>query len=278
MNNVIFYIYRFIFCRKIFYKLNLHIFKISLRSLGILNSESPEATGEDRFLSKLSELWKPKVIFDVGSNTDAFGYQYFKKSTIYSIEPHPETYKKLKIKFSKIKRIKKINLAISDKNTTSYLWDFADDAELKNTQPTSQLSSLNKEVITNIHKQKAKKFKVKVMTLEKLTEKLKVDHIDFLKIDTEGNELKVLKGCKKLIENNNIKVIQFEFNEMNAITRTFFYDFVKILKNYEFYRILPNSLLHLKEYRPLTHEIFGFQNIVAINKQEKKLIEFLQNE
>ncbi len=35
--------------------------------------------------------------------------------------------------------------------------------------------------------------------------------IDFLKIDTEGYELKVLKGCEELLSSKSIRYIQFEY-------------------------------------------------------------------
>ena len=53
---------------------------------------------------------------------------------------------------------------------------------------------------------------------------------------------------------------------MNVVSRVYMLDFMKLLNNYDFYRLLPNSMYPLNDYRPLTHEIFGFQNIVAIRK------------
>jgi hypothetical protein len=87
--------------------------------------------------------------------------------------------------------------------------------------------------------------------------------IDFLKIDTEGHELAVLKGAKNLIAQQKIQLIQFEFNEMNVVSRTYMRDFVELLSNYQLHRVVPDG------YFPLNNcvqdiEIFGFQNILAI--------------
>ncbi len=270
--NTFFKFYRWIFCRPIFYKFNEHLFKLSLRGLGILNSEVSEATGEDYLLKQLSKKWNPKIIFDVGSNTDVYGYKYFKKAKIYAIEPHPKTFEKLTNIFRKNKRILKFNFAVSNKKGTAKLWDFADDTQLKKTQPTSQLSSLNKTVINQLHGQKAQSFLVRKITLDEFVRQQKIKMIDFLKIDTEGHELQVLQGAKQLINDKKIGFIQFEFNEMNVFSGNFFKDFVNLLPGYSFYRILPHGLYPLKNYRPLTHEIFGFQNILAVPENKLNLI------
>ena len=45
-------------------------------------------------------------------------------------------------------------------------------------------------------------------------------------------------------------------------------DFFDILKEkYTINRLLPNELLPLKEYNPTMHEIFGYQNILALRKK-----------
>src|SRR6185436_3522307 len=88
--------------------------------------------------------------------------------------------------------------------------------------------------------------------------------VDFLKIDTEGNELKVLKGAQSLLQKNAIRAIQFEFNEMNVVSRVFLRDFYDILAGYTFYRLLPDGLLPLGRYSA-RNEIFAFQNIFAVN-------------
>ena len=62
-----------------------------------------------------------------------------------------------------------------------------------------------------------------------------IDKIDLLKLDTEGSEYEVLLGGRKMLLNNKIKTIFFEFNEMNVFSRVFFRDFYKLLKNYKIY-------------------------------------------
>ena len=61
--------YRWIFARKPLHKLNLVLFQLSLRGLGILNCED-KASGEDYFLTRILPSMLQcdnPVFFDVGS-------------------------------------------------------------------------------------------------------------------------------------------------------------------------------------------------------------------
>jgi hypothetical protein len=88
-----------------------------------------------------------------------------------------------------------------------------------------------------------------------------------LKIDTEGCELDVLKGFRRYIEGGKVGAVQFEFNEMNVLSRAYFHDFWNLMPGYDFYRLLPGGMIRLEGYVPLFCEIFAFQNIVALRRQ-----------
>ena len=78
--------------------------------------------------------------------------------------------------------------------------------------------------------------------------------------------MEVLKGAIKLISENRVGIIQFEFNEMNIVSRVFLRDFYKILDKYNIYRLDSNKLIPLLEYNS-TNEIFKFQNLLAVNNK-----------
>ncbi len=236
---------------------------MSLRGIGVLNADDFQASGEDHFLLKLQESGKIHTIVDVGANTEAYGVNYFPDATIFALEPHPETFKKL-VANPKNKNVRCFNLGLSDKSGKAQLWDYADHAAKKHLQLTSQLSSLHREVIESLHQQPAKSFVVQLTALDEFAKKQKISQIDLLKIDTEGFEYQVLMGAKKLIAQKKIKIIQFEFNEMNVFSRVFLRDFMQLLPGYHFYRLMPYGLFDLANYRPVTHELFAYQNIIAL--------------
>jgi Methyltransferase FkbM domain len=121
-------------------------------------------------------------------------------------------------------------------------------------------------VVSDLRGSKVVEFKVPAIPLDDYLSENGIGHVNLLKVDAEGHELKILHGVINNIRNNKIDVIHFEFNEMNIISKTFMKDFYDLLTNYSFYRLLPYGLLSLGDYKPAKYEIFLFQNIVAIRK------------
>lgn len=255
------------------------LYKLSLRGMGILNAGSDDVTGEKWLIEKLSQQ-KLDTVFDVGANTAVFGADSLVAKTIYAFEPHPKIFETYLKKYVHTQNISKknrfstkiiaFNLAVGSKNEKVQLWDFADDSELKETQPTSTLASLNRTVIEDLHNQKAQSFSVDCMTLDSFAKTKKIKTISLLKIDVEGFELEVLKGSSKLLKEKKIELIQFEFNQMHVFQRVFFKDILDLLTGYKFYRLSRNGLLPLGSYSPVTHEVFAFQNILAIRNDRAK--------
>lgn len=256
------------FCRPGWQKLFYHGHKLMLRGLGILNADGDDVTGENWLLDRLARS-DMKTVVDVGANVSIYGYDRLPKRVRFiGFEPNPETFSQLQKK-NYSSRVQLHQLAVGATEKTIKLYDFADDAFLKATQPTATLASTSKAVIEQFHHQKAKAYDVKQIALDDFLKKQKVASIDLLKIDVEGYELAVLQGAKQLIAKQKIDLIQFEFNEMHVYHRVFFKDFFDFLPNYTLYRLGPNGLLPLPPYRPLTHEIFAFQNILAISNQNQ---------
>jgi FkbM family methyltransferase len=288
-------LYRFIFARPQLYSFNLHLYKLALRGLGVLNSEGSGVTGETYFFSWLQKN-RPQLstVIDVGANTGTYTQElleFFPDARVICLEPNPHTFALLKGSLVGVNRLRKTTevsgtgkttrlgkkqnkvkrpavvleqLGASNRSGKQTLWDFADTAPLKQTQPNSTLASVHKNVVEELHHQPAQAVEIAMITLDKLAQKHKFITIDLLKIDTEGHELAVLQGARRLIAQGRIGVVQLEFNEMNAFSGVFLREIMTLLPNHAWFRLLPSGLLPLGEYRPVTHEIFGFQNLVAV--------------
>lgn len=249
---------------------NFHylLLKIALKGLGVLNYYNEEVSGEEYFISNMLP-WitsqENPVFFDVGANKGNYSCLLASKypnSKIFAFEPHPKCF--LELSLLKIKNFYPIQIALGSTVGNFTLFDRADIDD-------STHASLYEGVIKEIHHQRTSTYEVSVNTLDLVAESLGIEYIDLLKIDTEGNELSILQGGKKFIEQDRIGVIQFEFNEMNTISHVFFCDFRKLLKNYSFYRLLPHGLLPIPN-DPLLSEIFAYQNILAISKSKDRLL------
>ena len=199
---------------------------------------------EQKIINKLNLLnLDPKIILDVGAHigemTQIFLKNFINVNKIYCFEPQKEIYSSLKNKFKKNPKVVCINKACSDKTTVS-----------KFNISFHRRSSSLEEINTNNFYHKIKSFivlgkirdllsrtvKIRTITLDKFLKNRKLS-IDLLKIDVEGSELKVLKGCKKNIK--NIKVILIEILNHNLIkdySREDIFCFFK-KNNFELYNI-----------------------------------------
>ena len=107
---------------------------------------------------------------------------------------------------------------------------------------------------------------VEVVTIDEFASARNIRQIELMKVDVEGGELNVLHGAQGLIKERRIKAIQFEVGDAYPVRRTWMHDFYDLLTGYSLYRLLPNSLLPLGPYRPPTHELFHFHNVVALRE------------
>ena len=166
------------------------------------------------FLSR-NIILKDPIIFDIGSHKGKIVRlmnNLYVNSLIYCFEPNKFMNPILK----KIgKNIKVYNYAIGNKIEDRKL--LINKIDLTNT-----LSQLNKNSfylkIKNLIVDKSENIdnyeKVKVISLKNFCKTKKIKSIDFLKIDVEGYEYKVLLGAKDILKNVKFIMIELQNNDM----------------------------------------------------------------
>lgn len=263
--NFVHHAYRALFARPYFQRFNTVLFHLSLHGLGILNYRNDKDSGEHHFVTReLPRLLATKtpVCFDVGANVGGFSLlllSTFPAATIHAFEPHPANFARLLSLARERSGLTCHHLGVGDSAGVVTLYDRAD-------LQGSTHASLYEEVISKVHKKEVATVDVNLITLDEIASREDIDRIDFLKVDTEGHELAVLRGAKGLIEQQKIRCIQFEFNEMNVTSRAFLKDFRELLRDYSLFRLLPKGMIPLGD-SALQTELFAFQNIVAIQNR-----------
>lgn len=134
------------------------------------------------------QVFQPRIediVVDIGAYVGMFTVKASmavgKKGRVIAIEPSPENYAALIGNCRRLGNVTLIQKAIMDKNGTANLY-------------YSKSAAANSLVI------KWKDYvKVETITLDDLLRSLKVDDVDFIKVDAEGAELQVLKGAKETL-------------------------------------------------------------------------------
>jgi FkbM family methyltransferase len=143
------------------------------------------------------------VIIDVGANTGQTVVtfkQAFPDSSIYSFEPSPATYKKLVENCKDTVSVKTWNVGVGSREASLELMEY-DRSDMTSFLPPDNLSWAKPIGAT----------KVPVITLDSFAHEHALDFIHVLKSDTQGYDFEVLKGADRLMQENRIGLVFFEF-------------------------------------------------------------------
>ena len=169
----------------------------------------------------------------------------FKIDNIYAFEPSPINYKSLKIYVKNIiKKYSKTNFLVNnyaigeeEKNISFKHFKESSSSTTKNINLSSKyfnkkkrfLRSLNQEKFYNIYNVYQKR-------LDNIFNQNNIEKIDFIKIDTEGNEFNVIKSLGSYID--KVKFIFFEHHYDDMIIKGYtFKDIHSYLSNNNFIQI-----------------------------------------
>ncbi len=169
------------------------------------------------FLLNEYKIAKRNVVIDVGAYVGLYSILSAKLAGndgfVVSIEPQLHSYCLLKdnIKLNDLdKSTLQLNIGLSDENGNMYLYvpEFASGS-------TFHLNHLLSQAITRY-----KKISVQTRTCDYLLEKLKIKHVNIMKIDVEGAELSVLKGASESLKNCCIDKLVIEVHKTINNPRT----------------------------------------------------------
>jgi FkbM family methyltransferase len=217
---------------------------------------------EERFLRRMADRIGSGVVLDVGAHHgdySSFIAKLAPTAKIYAFEPHPKTCAALRVSLG-LPAVEIIEAALSDNPGTFQLHDFAkSDGSTQASLSKRAVEFFDEDVVT---------YEVAVSTIDGFMAERGIDRIAFLKVDTEGFDLAVLRGARQAIAERRIDTIQFEFIPANIVTGATMRGFFEALPGYEILRLCLNgSLLPLSPYDVKRCEIYVTHNLIALPRR-----------
>lgn len=215
---------------------------------------------EEAFLQRLLPTLKAGVMLDVGANHGSytrFLHRLRPDLPVIAFEPHPRSFTLLHQHLSTLNNVKLVNIALSDTAGVVKLYDFA-------TADGSTQASLSRNAVA-LFDGNTVEHQVDCSTLDEFATNHGLDYIAFLKIDTEGFDINVLRGAKHLLAARRVGIIQFEFIPANIVTRVAMRDFYEALPGYRLFRLCLNGeLMPMDRYDVKRHEVYVIHNVIAL--------------
>jgi len=179
-------------------------------------------------LSLLANLgFSPRTILDIGAYQGEWtkmAHQIFPLAKIFMIEATPDNESLLR----NVSEASGLSMALlGDKSKKSVIFYLADPKE-------TSISTGNSIYIEKTQYFNNRHFiRLPMITLDFLVEKRKLKNVDFIKIDTQGSELNILKGGKKTVSKAEFILLEtqnLEYNDKAPFTE----DVVIAMKSYGF--------------------------------------------
>lgn len=213
----------------------------------------------------------PALILDVGSHEGEWAEQFLgirPESEIICFEILPQIRERLKARFPHDKRVRIAECGLSHRSgSVDVTWNKTHDTTnaIHPTLDGVYFSQSALECVT-----------CGVQTGDDFIDSAKITRVDFLKIDTEGHEVSVLRGFSRLLYGQDApRVIQFEYGTTWLAERTRLSDLFELLRpaGYAIGRLYPKGA-DFKDFE-LSDENFRMCNYVAV-KQDDPLLQSLK--
>ncbi|MBK2340595.1 FkbM family methyltransferase [Francisella philomiragia] len=223
--------------------------------------------GEENFINNLIASFKKscnkKVVFDIGANVGNYSKMIKDKANgldmdLHLFEPTKNCFESISEKFKDDSAIFLNNFGASSESGEAVI--FYD-------REQSGLASLYKRNLGAYGIELNQSETIRLKRLEEYIEERNISHIDFIKIDIEGHELKAFEGFGRYLDGEFVDYIQFEYGGSNLDSHTSLLELYSFLdtKGFKVAKIMPKGL-ELRNYSPFM-ENFNYANYVAISKR-----------
>jgi FkbM family methyltransferase len=238
------------------------LYDLALRCSGIAITFSGKhglTRAEEHFLARNKARLQSGVLLDVGANHGAYARllcQLAPTARIIAFEPHPSTFAMLRDLMVDFPSVSLVNQAVGDAPGQLTLYDFRfSDGSTQASLSEAAVALYSDDIVAH---------SVDCITVDDFMIESGIDRITFLKIDTEGHDLAVLKGARNALRDRRIDMIQFEFIPANIATGATMHGFFEALDGYRISRLCLNGdLRSLRPYDVKRCEIYVTHNLIA---------------
>lgn len=249
--------------------LNRLFYTLSKRYIDVFRNYSYDfnRNGESKLLKRVSTYYSSNshTFLDVGCNRGEWSKKFFKyfpkaKGYLFDLNEHlkDQVHNNLKDFDFKLEI-----LALNDETKKISFIDYGG------------LGNINTTVIgSNFHNKKSVYKEIFSQRGDEYCKENKIEQILFLKIDTEGADLNVLKGFESLLKRKRIKIIQFEYGYTNGDSKSLMKDFYNFLQPFGYKISRLSNQIYFRDFKYSDNDFKSGPNYIATYDQD--LINFLQ--
>jgi len=223
---------------------------------------------QESFVSGLGN--EPFVVLDVGANVGDWTRSLLdlsgnKAGIVYTFEPTQATFGMLSERLKDLgARVELIKCAVSDA---------VGEGEMQVYCPGAGTNSL----VAGSSSGPAEVERVPLVTLDSFSSERGLEFLDFVKIDTEGNDYRVLLGARELLAAHRIGMVQFEYNHRWIPARAYLRDAFELLQahGYAVGKVTPSGVERYSRWDP---ELEGFRegNYLAMSAEWAKRLKTIE--
>jgi FkbM family methyltransferase len=215
--------------------------------------EMPRGIDVFHDLAKRVRGYRADVVFDIGANVGQSALQFLANlpdAHIYCFEPVSDTFRTLQTNLNGRNRVECFQLAFGSSSNTGEMI----------LQGNSEMHFLLGQSSESPEEAGVQTETVEVVSLDDFCSSRNVDHISYLKIDTEGGDLDVLNGAQRMLIEQRVAFVQVEAGMNPTNTRHVPFESLKALLEshgyflfgiYEQVNERPTAKPHLRRTNPV---------------------------
>lgn len=225
-----------------------------------------ELNGELSLIKRLAKA-EPKMVLDVGANVGEWmelAFAHWPQCYIHAFEVAPATFETLKERERKRQddgRCTLNGMGLSDSTGIQQMYFYPDDPYLT----SDSHRHTDRPVVS---------FDANLCTGDEYLSRTGIGRVDFLKIDVEGAEHRVLKGFSKALASGTIQCLQFEYGPFSIQTKFLLIDYYALLADQFWVGKIYQNHVEFADY-DFRREHFRFADFCCVHRSRSDLRDLL---